>query len=95
TPKKAAALNEAAKTEGAIDTESRVVEHENHIAILHAEMEELLKRNKITVEKLNIALKAVFNIQHMVLNEIHSAHIIPIPKLNMPGVIDFLEDGTE
>ncbi|CAG8770983.1 4295_t:CDS:1, partial [Funneliformis caledonium] len=71
------------------------IEQEKHIAILHAETEELRKYNKIMVEKLNIALKAISNIQHIVLDEIHPVHIIPIPKLNMLDAIDSLEDGTE
>jgi hypothetical protein len=106
TPKKAAALNEAAKAESAMDTdtvyepevdtsESRVIEQEKHIAILHAETEELRKHNKDTIEKLNIALSAVSKLQHRVLDDTHPAHIIPIPQLNIPGAVITLDDGTE
>ena len=31
----------------------------------------------------------------MVLDETHLLHMIPIPKLNLPGAVVALEDGTE
>jgi hypothetical protein len=106
TPKKAAALNEAAKAKGAMDTdtvyepevdtsESRVVEQEKHIAILHAETDELRKHNKDTIDKLNIALRAVSKLQHVVLDDIHPAHIILIFQLNVFSAVFTLDDGTE
>ena len=106
TPKKVAELNDANATDNVMDTDtkyesevdtsdSKVTENEKQIAWLHNENEELRKHNKITVEKLNVALRAVASIQRFVLEDTHPSHIIPIPKLNPLGNILTMEDGSE
>src|SRR3954451_7086767 len=105
-PKKAEELNKANAADNVMDTDtvyepevdisdSKVTENEKQIEWLYKENEELRKHNKTTVEKLNVALKAVASIQRFVLEDSHPSHIVPIPKLNPLGAILTKEDGTE
>ena len=76
-----------------VDTsDSRVIEHEKHIILLHKENKELCNYYNITIKKLNVALRVVTGIQNIVYDNTQLSHKVPISKLNLPSAI---KDSSE